>query len=133
MKRPRIRAGGFYFFRGYAAPAPGSTKPPCYAGYVMVHACNDQDALRSAGINSAVSLKSWPFELSVLRELFRLLRRSIFNCHQLPMADQVLPPPPDPAPVPAALPRAPAPENAVSRLIHQKRMWDQSKLRILTL
>ena len=30
----------FYFsrgfareFRGYAAPAPGSTKPPCYAGY----------------------------------------------------------------------------------------------------
>ena len=20
-------------FRGYAAPAPGSTKPPCYAGY----------------------------------------------------------------------------------------------------
>ena len=23
-------------FRGYAAPAPGSTKPPCYAGYFHV-------------------------------------------------------------------------------------------------
>ena len=23
-----------HIFRGYAAPAPGSTKPPCYAGYV---------------------------------------------------------------------------------------------------
>ena len=23
-------------FRGYAAPAPCSTKPPCYAGYVTV-------------------------------------------------------------------------------------------------
>ena len=31
-----IRAGatekGFYFSRGCAARAPGSTKPPCYAG-----------------------------------------------------------------------------------------------------
>ena len=49
LKRPRIRAGGFLFFsrprrsfsralranfaaRGFAALAPGSTKPPCYAG-----------------------------------------------------------------------------------------------------
>ena len=32
LKRPRIRADGFYFSRGFAARAPGSTKPPCYAG-----------------------------------------------------------------------------------------------------
>ena len=36
MKRPRIRAGGFYFSRGYAAPAPGSTKLPCYAGKQII-------------------------------------------------------------------------------------------------
>ena len=45
---------------------------------VMVHACSDHDALRSAGINSAVSFKSWPFQGSVLRELFRLLLPSHF-------------------------------------------------------
>ena len=32
LKMPRIRAGGFSFSRGFAARAPGSTKPPCYAG-----------------------------------------------------------------------------------------------------
>ena len=31
-KTPRIRAGGFSFSRGFPAHAPGSTKPPCYAG-----------------------------------------------------------------------------------------------------
>ena len=29
----RSRAVRARIFRGYAAPAPGSTKPPCYAGY----------------------------------------------------------------------------------------------------
>ena len=77
---------------------------------MSVNACSDHDALRSTGINSAVSFKSSPFQGSVLRSLFRLSRRSLFNRHQLSMVDQVLTPPPAPAPVPAALP--PAPENA---------------------
>ena len=31
--REEIGAGATYFSRGFAARAPGSTKPPCYAGY----------------------------------------------------------------------------------------------------
>ena len=31
----RSRALRARIFRGYAAPAPGSTKPPCYAGYCL--------------------------------------------------------------------------------------------------
>ena len=75
-----------------ALVSPPNLYPPwCipFAFPVVVNACSDHDALRSAGINSAVSFKSWLLEFSVLRELFRLLRRSIFYCHQLPMADQV--------------------------------------------
>ena len=34
--REEIGVGATYFSRGFAAPAPGSTKPPCYAGYGYV-------------------------------------------------------------------------------------------------
>ena len=56
MKRPRVRAGGFYFsrgfareFRGYAAPALGSTKPTCYAGYRKIVEVERLKLLRRRG------------------------------------------------------------------------------------
>ena len=47
-----------------------------FAFFRVGTACSDHDALRSDGINSAVQFKSWPFQGSVLRELFLLSRPS---------------------------------------------------------
>ena len=55
---PLVHARFAREFRGYAAPAPGSTKPPCYAGYELDRetCTTDCDRVTSCSLNIEFSI-----------------------------------------------------------------------------
>ena len=88
MNRPRIHTCGFYFsrgfvarFRGYAAPAPGSTKPPCYAGYSCACTYAYVVALTSENgldISTSISTRPWTNHRSLSPRLLADISNAIW-------------------------------------------------------